>query len=481
MPAYARLSPSALPILTFVAASALALEAVRSPKIAVIGLAALALALIIFRNLLAGLVIFTILTFPEQLPGVPGVSLAKPVGALIAFVWLLTMLEHRELPFLPRDEPLLSSFALTLLAWALISAAWATSPGTAVSSSIRLAMVMVPLFVVYTALSTPRDLRVLLWAYLLAALATSSYALITGAASEGGRLTGGVINANFLAAELLVAMVMGAFMLGTTRSVRVRLLILSVLATSTVAFVLTQSRGGIVALAVGFVASIVVAGPLRPKVVATVFIVAALGVTYYAVLSPQNVRSRVTSYSQQSSSGRADEWRIALRMASGHPVAGIGMGNFPVVEPNYTTENINLLKVNFALQRLVAHNTYLETLSELGLVGFGLLLGLIAAAYAVAIRGLKLLARLGETDSTVMARGMIAAATALLTAYFFDSAQYQKQLWLVLGILAGIGSIARTRSKRAEEELSDRGEEDVAAGEPAPSEPDLWPGQGQEA
>ena len=481
MPAYTRLSLSALPILTFVAASALALEAVRSPKIAVIGLAALALSLVIFRNLLAGLVIFTILTFPEQLPGVPGVSLAKPVGALIAFVWVLTMLEHRELPFLPRDEPLLSSLALTLLAWALISAAWATSPGAAVSSSIRLAMVMVPLFVVYTALSTPRDLRVLLWAYLLAALATSSYALITGAASEGGRLTGGVTNANFLAAELLVAMVMGAFMLGTAKSVPVRVLILSVLATSTVAFVLTQSRGGIVALGVGFIASIAVAGPLRPKVVATVFIVAALGLTYYAVLSPQNVRSRVTSYSQQSSSGRADEWRIALKMASGHPINGIGMGNFPIVEPTYTTQNINLIKVNFALQRLVAHNTYLEVLSELGLVGFGLLLGLIAAAYAVAIRGLKLLTKLGETDSTVMTRGMIAAATALLTAYFFDSAQYKKQLWLVLGILAGIGSVARTRSERAEEELSDRGGEEVAAGAPVLPELDLWPGQGQEA
>jgi O-antigen ligase len=121
-----------------------------------------------------------------------------------------------------------------------------------------------------------------------------------------------------------------------------------------------------------------------------------------------------------------------------------------VVEPSYTTGNINLLRVNYALRyRLETHNTYLNLLSELGSVGLALFTAILGLIVATAVRGARRLGELGDLNCELLARGLVAGTIGTLVAYIFLSGQYEKQLWLLLGLLAAIPTIVRQREEEA--------------------------------
>src|SRR5262249_36284052 len=107
----------------------------------------------------------------------------------------------------------------------------------------------------------------------------------------------------------------------------------------------------------------------------------------------------------------------------------------------------DLLKVRYALQSLVVHNTFLEILTELGVVGLILFLGAITGVFRCVKRAIVRLDRLGDASTSFLVRGLAAGAVGLLTAYFFGSAEYEKTLWLVLGLL-----VAAPAALRSEEE-----------------------------
>jgi O-antigen ligase len=265
------------------------------------------------------------------------------------------------------------------------------------------------------------------------------YALVTGASAQG-RLTGDIVNPNFFAAQLIVGIVLAGFMLATVRGWP-RLVLVAMAATFSVAFVLTESRGGL--FGAGVALAVVVAGRLRPRAIALVLAVSALALAYYVEFAPATLQQRVTQISAQTSAGRSDEWALAFRMAENHPLQGVGLGNFPVLEPSYTTSNIDVLKVSYALQSLVVHNTYLEILAELGLVGLILFLGAFVGVFRGVRKAVVALERLGDTSTSYLVRGLVAGSAGLLTAYFFGSAEYEKTLWLLLGLLVAAPAALR--------------------------------------
>jgi O-antigen ligase len=414
-------------------------EAVTSPRVAIGLVVALVVVAVVLGRLLAALVLFTVLTFPSNLPTPIGIAtLAKPLGLILTMGWLLALVTQGErIPFLARDEPLLSAVILSYSLWAIASSLWAADPSAAFANSARLVQVVVLLFIVYSALRTPRDLRVVAWAFLIGAFATSAYALASGVV-YGGRITGGIVNPNFLAAELVVSLILGGFMLAVAKSVRTRLLLIAFLPTYAVAFVRTESREGLIALLIAFVVAVFLAGPIRARIVAMLLVVLALGVAYYARLAPESLRTRVTQISSQNSAGRTDEWKIALRIGTDHPVLGVGVANYPIVAPRYTASTINLISARYNLRGIVAHNTYLETFSELGAVGLALLVGILGTALAMAAKAVRSSGQLGDVEATAIARGVLVGTIGLLTAYVFSSGEYQKQLWILLGILIAV-------------------------------------------
>ncbi len=432
--------------LAVAAAAVLAGVAVYSPKYAVAAVVLGAVVALVFWRLPAGVVAFTILTFPEHLPGSigAGATVAKPLGLVLAASWgALVIAKRGALRLLPRDHPAISWTVIAFVGLAAISSVWATDLGQVQYQLPRLVQVAILLYVVYTAATTPRTFRAIVWAYLAGSVITATYSIASGSYLSSGRLAG-LFDPNIFAAEVLPAIGVSSFLLLTPRRLRTRVLAALVLAVDVVALALTQSRGGFVGLAVALIAAVVLAGRARPRIAVGVVLVVALGVGYYAEYAPAQVKARFSTISAQNTSGRSDEWRIAARMFEDHPVLGVGLGNYPSVEPRYATRSLNLQFVRFVVQlRLVAHNTYLEVAAELGAAGLATLLALLGFTLVPATRALARFEATGD-DLEFYARGLVVGAVGMLTAYTFMSAQYEKQLWLILGLLAAIPTLAST-------------------------------------
>jgi O-antigen ligase len=443
-----------LSLLVLLVALAFAPLAAAAPRRAAYVLIAGVAVVVVLRSLIAGLALFVVLTFPDQLPGALGVgsTLAKPLGVVILISWLLTIVGDRErlVPFLPREAPVLTYTLLALVVWSLASLIWASDRSLTLHSVSRLVQLVALIFVTYSAVRTPKDLLILVWAFLLGAAVTSVYALANGTL-RGGRLTGGIFNPNTLAAEIVVAIVMATFLLIATRRGFLRLLLLAFVSVFAVAFVQTQSRSGILALAAAFAFALVVGGPLRGRLTATVLIAASIGLAYYVYAAPLQLRERVTSIvtgTSQASPLREDTWHIALQMTRAHPVHGVGLGNFPALESQYFTSNLNIVQVG-SLRRfqLVVHNTYLEILAELGIVGLTLFVAVLAMTIGRVVAMLAQPAREGGTR--LLARAIAAATVGVMMSQVFNSGEYSKQLWVLLGM--AVAAVALSSKPRLED------------------------------
>jgi putative inorganic carbon (hco3(-)) transporter len=171
---------------------------------------------------------------------------------------------------------------------------------------------------------------------------------------------------------------------------------------------------------------------------------AALGAAYFAIAASAQVTGRITHFTSGGGSGRTDLWAIAQNVASDHPLAGVGIGNFEAVERSYLSRTTNLPAIDLILdQSLVVHNTYLELLAELGLVGLGCFLALLGASLRLGWRAVRACAQSGQTDLELIGRGLMVGLCGMLAASVFLSAEYEKQLWLLLGFAIALARVAQ--------------------------------------
>ena len=443
-------------VLAGVVAGGLAIGALATvrPLLAVGVVVALAFVLVAFRNLAAGLAFFVVVTFFETLPGSPttGLTFVKAAGFILALAWLAA-LANREAgtPLIFRDHPLIAYATVFFIAWSFASILWATDPVSARTDSIRLAQNALLFVIVFTAIAKRQHLIWVLGAYLGGAFLTAVVGIAGGSSSEQfgpfadtSRLSGGIGDPNELAAILIPALVIAAFMLAVVTVPLLKWLLGSLVVVLALALFLTESRGGLLALAVVAVVTPFLAGPVRLRAVAVILTVAAIGIGYYALVAPPAAIQHVTSFSAGGGTGRTDLWKVAVEMWRNHPLGGVGTGNFTVVEPRYAVRTINLERVDLVVDDpKVAHNTYLHVLTELGIVGFVAFIGMLGGTLLVAWRAIKELERRGERRLEILARGVLIGTIGMLAAFVFITAQLEKQLWLLLGLCLALSTLAR--------------------------------------
>jgi O-antigen ligase len=167
----------------------------------------------------------------------------------------------------------------------------------------------------------------------------------------------------------------------------------------------------------------------------------AVTVGYFGLYAPTAARERVTTF--EGGTGRTDIWTVGWRMVQANPVLGVGAGNFQVASVHYLIEPGVLLRDDLILDNpKVAHNIYLQELAELGIVGGSLFLMIIVMSLACALKAARRFEELGDRDSEVLARGVFVALCGILTAQFFASEVFSKQLWLLLGLAPAMLGIA---------------------------------------
>lgn len=420
-----------------------------SPGLGVALAGALVFAMIVMWDLALGVCLFLLVTFLDVVSRNQNLSLTKGAGAVLAFSWLATIATRRGTRRnLTAQAPRLAAALLAFVVWSSISAFWAESPGAAFKSTFRFALDVMLIPIVFTAVRERKHVVWIFGVFVVGALLSVVWGLTHGkvaggaAAAQVGRLSGANVEANVLATLLVVCTVFSsALVLVLRRAPIARVLAFAGAVAAMAAFFGTFSRGGMLALAVTILAGCVYAGKSRPAFVALVLGVVLVG-SFFLQDTTSTAVKRLTS---TSTSGRADIWKVGLRMVRANPILGVGSGNYTVAEPHY------LLISPGAIQRgefiidtpYPAHNVYLHVLAEMGVIGLGLLLGVIVLAIRSAVRAVAVFKRRGERTMEILGRALVVAIAGILAADFFVSDQYSKQLWLLLALGPALLALAR--------------------------------------
>ena len=214
---------------------------------------------------------------------------------------------------------------------------------------------------------------------------------------------------------------------------------------------------------------------MRGYAIALCLVVAAVGVGFYFTLSSPVEQSRLTDISSEGSSGRTDEWKLALLATSDNPLTGVGLDNFRTAQRQYIPD-INLLQVTTALKEPAAHSLYLQVLAELGLVGTLLQILVIGGTLGLGAQGVRRLRRAGASETEILGRAILIGYVSLLALDVFQNGLLKKEL-------AAHGAAAHARpargprrgTTRATRASGGRGDAARASHRSAPSPADVTP------
>lgn len=396
-----------------------------------------------------GLAVWVALVFIEHLPAVSvGPNAA---GILVALAWLGTLRAWQPAArdVLRRHRALFAGLVL-LVVWVTLSLIWTRDPAAAIRELWPFYVAGLLALVVATMVSTPRQVRLVVGAFVAGAVLSVLVGLIAQmlqpAATAGGsdgRFEGGAGDPNFLAAALVPAVVLVAALGSSVRSAHGRLALGAAIVVLALGFAATASRGGVVAAVVTGLAAIALYRGRRAQV--ALFVVGGLCLAGASLAASPAAWERVTSIDSRGN-GRADLWNVAWQMSADHPIAGVGLNSFRARAPEYVRRPGTLHFVDLIAERpRVVHNTYLQLLAEAGIVGLALFVLVVGACLRAGWRACGRFELAGEPALAELARGVVLAAISILTAAVFLSDAADKRLWLLLGLGPALLGIAARR------------------------------------
>ncbi|HEY3727566.1 MAG TPA: O-antigen ligase family protein [Solirubrobacteraceae bacterium] len=412
-----------------------------SPKLGLEVTIGLVFVVIVVANLLVGVVLFTVLSFLEVInSGGAALSFMKVAGLVLFVSWYAASATRggRETRSLITAQPALTVALVALVSWSLISVVWAESRGTAIASTERYLLNILLLPIVFGAIRRREHFYWIVGAFIFGADISAIYGFL---ASGGGRLSGAIGDPNQLAQVLIAALLLSLPLISASPpgSAR-RFAAISGAGIAAVGVLYTDSRGGLIALGCTLLAGIFVGGRWRYRAL-LLLVVSACGFgLYVSVIAPLSAREHLSS---SDTSGRADLWKIGLRMFSANPITGVGSGNFQFSSIHYLQKAGPLTRADEIVgSNRVTHNTYLEVADELGLPGLIALLAVVAFAIGAALRAAHRYESAGDVQFEMMSRALILAIVAFLVADVLLSGQYYKQLWLLLALAPPLLALA---------------------------------------
>jgi O-antigen ligase len=366
-------------------------------------------------------------------------------AVLMVLVWGIKMLltERLVLARTPIDIPL-----VLFLVYALVRALTCAAPTVAIREVGWLTAYAAIFYVTVNVLRTRRKQHLVVGAIVGTALVLSIVGLVLMLRLETrdlaltlqrpqqyhGRLGATYVCPNHFAGllELTIPLVLATIMIGKARLVHKMLAGAAGLAMVT-AFIFTMSRGAWISLALGII-FLLAAATLNKRIkllawlvplVVIITIVAAI------IASDPTVRHRfsiVFDEDDASYAGRALTWKHTLDVVRRHPLVGTGPGT-------YRWAFTRVQPPDLVLDVRYAHNDYLHTLSDYGLIGFGLVLWAVGS---FAYRGVRALRRAKKSADLALATGVMASAVAIAGHSFVDFNMHIPANLVIMLVLAAV-------------------------------------------
>lgn len=387
-------------------------------------------------------VVLVVVAFGEAV-STGSVTLSRLAAPLAVVVMVVALPGRRGVRF-PDLRVLWAVLAYGL--WAFASAMWTVNPDSGLSQGgtgyalASLALSVVFMVAIAMFVRSERDLRRLLvtvWA--LSAL--TGLVSIAQYVSGYSRTMGLAGDANFFAALQVASVPLQAVLATRVQRASTRVGVLLGLAITVGSVVTSLSRGGLLALAAVFLllmfqpARTFFRTPARKRafLIATLIGVAILLVASFSALSARTSSLFTTS---DGGSGRTDLWMAALNGWHQHQMSGMGFGAF------IGQSDALLLRtpgVDFSAYALrpggqYVHNAYLETLTELGVIGLGLFCAMLVSMALTLRRTARRAAEAGSSLVAPFARALVLSLAGFAFASIFLSTETNRTLWILLGL-----------------------------------------------
>jgi probable O-glycosylation ligase (exosortase A-associated) len=377
----------------------------------------------------------------------PVLVLFKPAltaSVLVVSLYLLERSRVRRIQLLP-SRTVISLIGLVL--WAALTVPGALNQGTAFQAWTELARTVAMAFVVAASMRTARDVERVALVYfgvtvVYAAVVLSRFQL--GADTwRLGRLY--YYDANDMATLIVTAMPVGLYFVLGQRRLVVRAFALAGLAALAVCLIRSGSRGGLVAFLVvaAFVVLRVTTIPARSRLAGLVLILAVLCATasdeYWAQM--QTIVHPKQDYNLTSEEGRLKVWKRGIDYMADNPVFGVGVNNFHVAEGTISPL-ARLAERGIGVRWGAAHNSYIQVLSELGIPGFLLFMGVLWTTFVSLRRVARRGRRVPTDDASRLAQSLMAALVGFVVGAFFLSLAYTDMLYMLVAISMGLAKTA---------------------------------------
>lgn len=404
--------------------------ATMEPLIAVSLAGGIALVLLGIRWPLLPLFVFVALVPIEETVNITGLgTLSRWAGIVFAAVYALPRLGR----LVPGAIPVAG---WAYLGWALLSFAWALDSGTTqgqLQTLIQLAII--GFLVADVVIHDPTVVRPLLWAYSLSAAGTAAIGIVAylvgGAVVEGRTAAIEGQNPAQFATLLLPALIFGLHEVLQGRRV---LVAGSVALLCMGAIALSGTRS------VWLAATVVIFLLLLPRlgIRRAILALCVLGVLTVATLQIPGVATLIADRTETAAStggaGRTDIWSVGVQIFESSPIIGVGYANFPVA---FTPAVVRSANVGAIGANEGPHNIVVGTAGELGVVGLILL-----ALFIV-----PLIVRRGWGPDGLLVQAIL--ASLMFNALFIDILSNRKQVWVAIGLAAGLAFLAAQERRRA--------------------------------
>ncbi len=434
---------AALIALALVAAAGLgALLAIRLP-LGFAAVAAIAYAAVVVRSPALGVALWLPAMSLTFLPPGKALLYAGFPAAALAVLLVAARLGAARMPAW-RHGGWFAAIAI-LIAWADVSILWAGRPEMVVEEIWR-ALLAVFAGVAVVAVVTRREHALWMIAALVAGpVLSAGLGLVGGEAIDRyaagetfGRLAGGSGDANQLAAGLVPAVALALGLLAVSARGWTRVLAIAALPVAGVGLIATESRGGMLALAV-VLAGLPFALRSTRRIVPAGLVLAAVATVTFALLTPGSL---VRLSDTKDGTGREELWRVAVHMAEDHPF-GVGFNGFRTSSSQYALEPGQIEHLSQVVGRpIVVHNTYLQFLAELGIVGLLAFLAVVGLSLRSAHVAARRYLLAGDSGMAALSRAWMVALTGFLVASAFVSFGFSYRMWTLLAVGPALLTVA---------------------------------------
>lgn len=374
-------------------------------------------------------------------------SINRLIGGLVVLLWVLAAISSGRF----RRLRLFHFLAITFALWSTISVWWSVVPDDT-PFPLNVPQGAALTFLLWDIYRTKARVEAGMQAFLLGgyiSIVTTTYNFLHGdqARHWEKRFAGSGFDPNDIALLLAIGIPIAAYLAAErTRPLFLRLLNFLYPVGAGLVIILSGSRGALVAAVPAYLfylATVARMGRGWRIAVCTVMLGAVIGATQMNLSEPlQRLGTVTNSASEDHLSGRADLWRAGWVVYGEHPLLGIGGGAFGEATKPLT---------GFG-QALIAHNTYLSVLTELGPFGFLMFLGMLVTVVGGALR-----------QPLPMRQASLLALLVWAIGVFALSWEFRSQTWFLFALIVCAGHCTESEGARDSQTL---GPEPISASWP---------------